>query len=277
MKGINIKYRVFWKFGTIFCAVLYFLGVYGVYLFFRRMVFKRYRTIVLTYHRVRDDNLDLDISVSTRNFREQVDFLKSGFKIVPLTEAINISEDNILQDKDRVAITFDDGYKDNYLNAYPVLKESNLPSCIFLISRGIGSNDDVLGIDEILEMKNGGVHFGGHTRCHKILSQIDTKIAEDEILGCKQDLEKLLSKRVDFFAYPNGKKCDFDGIVKNLVKAAGYKAAFTTENGTIDKSDLFELKRIGIRNCPLFVFKVRVSGLLESKGILFIRKLLRFM
>lgn len=266
------KYRFFWFLGTILSFVLYFSGIVWIFTLIRKRVLKKYISTVLMYHRIRDDNKDLDISVTTRTFDRQMDYLKTHSDVVSLDTLIGNMKKKPSTKMDSFAITFDDGYSDNYSNAYFVLKKYKLPATIFLITREIGKNADMLNVDEIKKMENERITFGSHTANHQVLSKVSEEIATKEIVKSKSDMEAILNKKVKFFAYPKGKKHHFNVVIKTFVKNAGYEAAFTTENGQInEESDLFELKRIGIRNCPLFVFKVRVSGVFESRIIYFIR------
>jgi peptidoglycan/xylan/chitin deacetylase (PgdA/CDA1 family) len=276
MKGIDFKYRFFWQLGTVFGAILYFSGIYWFYLVVRKKFFKRYRTIVLTYHRVRDDTLAPDISVSLKKFREQIDFLRQRFEIISLQDVVNTLGEKLNKGRDRVAITFDDGYKDNYLHAFPILKDFNIPATIFLISQFINNKDEFLNTAEIKEMRKWNISFECHTATHPILSEINPEIARQEIINSKAELESLLNEKILFFTYPKGKRRHLNDFIKGQIKTAGYKAAFTAENDSIEKgSDPFALKRIGIRDCPMFVFKTRVSGIFESKLVYFIRIFLK--
>ena len=272
----EIKYKSLWIVGTVLSSILYFSGIVGFYVLFRRKVLKRYRTIILTYHRIRNDGKDSHISVSTDNFGKQMTYLKKHFNVISLNTLVKNAQERPDTLMDNVAITFDDGYKDNFLNAYPILRKHRLPATIFLISKQVGKKEEILNIDEINIMKRDGIDFGSHTRTHKTLTEIDINTATEEIHNSKTELERLLNEKIDIFAYPRGKRAHFNEDIKAQVKRSGYKAAFTTENGEIDnKADLFELKRIGIRNCPLFVFKARVSGIFESRLVYAARKVLK--
>ena len=271
----KIKYRISWLIGGVLSSILFFSGIVGLYIFPRKRVLRRYRTIILTYHRIRGDGRDPDISVSTKNFERQMAYLKGHFNVISLNTLINSIGKKTERPMDNIAVTFDDGYKDNFLNAYSVLKKHQFPATIFLVSKSVGK-EEMLSIDEINIMKGNGIDFGSHTVTHKVLSKVDVNTATEEIAYSKKKLERLLNQKVEFFAYPRGKRNHFNEQIKALVKESGYRAALTTENGEIDnKSDLFELKRIGIRNCPLFVFKTRVSGIFESRLVYFLRRLLR--
>jgi len=266
-------YTISWQIGSVLCAGIYYSGILFCYECFRKKLLKRYRTHVLMYHRIRNDGRDSDISVSTRNFQKQMQYLKQNLNVVSLNTLVNNIRKGAYIPADRLAITFDDGYKDNFLNAYPVLKKYKLPATIFLISQFVGDSEDMLNTSEITIMKKDNIDFGSHTATHKILAEADLETVSRELIDSKKDIEYILKEKVDFFAYPKGKREHFNNHIKEQVKKVGYRAAFVTENGEITSSDdLFELKRIGIRNYPLFVFQVRLSGLLECRPVYFIRK-----
>lgn len=270
------KYRLFWFIGTILSFILYFSGIAWIFTFIRKRILKKFISTVIMYHRIRNDNKDLDISVTTKTFDRQMKYLKTHFDVASLDTLIDNIKKKTRTKTDSVAITFDDGYKDNYSNAYFILKKCKLPATIFLITGEIGKNDDMLNADEIHKMENERITFGSHTVNHQVLSKVSEEIATKEIVNSRLDLEEIINKKVKFFAYPKGKRYHFNEVIKAFVKNTGYKAAFTTENGQInEESDLFELKRIGIRNCPLFVFKVRVSGIFESRIIYFVRNVFK--
>lgn len=90
-----------------------------------------------------------------------------------------------------------------------------------------------------------GVEIGGHTISHPILTRIDDAAARAEIVGNKQQLEAIIGKPLRLFAYPNGKRdVDFDTRHTQMVREAGYVAAFTTAVGPATRhSDRYEIPR----------------------------------
>jgi peptidoglycan/xylan/chitin deacetylase (PgdA/CDA1 family) len=272
---VETKYRLFWGFATLISFILYFTGIVALYFFWRRRT-NRYIVKVITYHQINDDRNNLSITVSRGNFEKQIKFIKKKFSVVSISEVVNyVKDESIIFNHDTVAITFDDGYMDNFTNAFQVLRSYSLPATIFLVSNAVGS-EGMLNLPEIREMLKNEIAFGSHTVTHPILTEISTQDSENEIKNSKVAIEKILNTKVEFFAYPKGKRKNFNEIIKTLIKNAGYLAALTTENKEVRKNDdLFEMGRIGIRNCPMFVFKTRMSGIFESNLCLFFRNLLK--
>lgn len=273
-KFIELKYRIAWLIGAFIAFVLYFSGIVTLYSYFCRKCLKYSRCVVLMYHRVNNDETSSDITVSVKNFEQQIKYLKENYKVISLDELIEKNKHPFK--RDTIAITFDDGFKDNYTHAYPLLKVYNVPATIFIITSLIGKNDEMLDSEEIWTMQKDGIGFGAHTLTHKVLSEVDRTTAFFEISGSKTALEDMTGERIKYFAYPKGKKRDFTEENMVMVKESGYDAAFCTENGCIrNTSNIFALNRIGIRNCPLFVFKTRVSGIFENRLLYLLRKYLR--
>lgn len=90
------------------------------------------KTIILMYHRVDNRNIDIlpyyaNLRVSLKNFENQMKYLSKNYNVIPLQEFINGNTP-----KKSVILTFDDGYLDNYTNAYSILKKYNLPATFFV-------------------------------------------------------------------------------------------------------------------------------------------------
>lgn len=101
--------------------------------------------------------------------------------------------------------------------------------------------------EEIRGLSESGATFGGHTDSHTILSALPFETAEREIKENKEILENLLDRSLQFFAYPNGGKNDFNNDHKDILKDAGYKAAFSlTQNLSLPHKDPMEISRINV-------------------------------
>lgn len=248
--------------GLVFFSIsAYFLIGYVCYL--RR----NYIAPILMYHAVRSDApRGAGLVVSARSFERQMCFLKERhYNVVPLEEiAAMIKEKKKIPPK-TIAITFDDGYWDNYTYAYPVLKKYNLPATVFLITNEV---DNLVGLGDKLTWENislmqgsGLITFGSHTLSHRVLADIKSEEElRKEIFDSKRVLEEKLNRKVNTFCYPKGV---FNKQVKRLVKEAGYKVAVATSPGrSFPNDDVFALKRLKVseKSGNLFIFWVQISG-----------------
>lgn len=101
--------------------------------------------------------------------------------------------------------------------------------------------------DEARELARRGVELGGHTVSHDILSRLGADGARAEIAGCRAALERGLGAPVESFAYPFGRRWDYDADAKAAARAAGFASATNTHAGTNARtSDPYELKRLMI-------------------------------
>ncbi|MBC8485462.1 MAG: polysaccharide deacetylase family protein, partial [Bacteroidetes bacterium] len=165
--------------------------------------------------------------------------------------------------KDKIILlTFDDGWKDNYTNAFPILKKFSFKAAIFLVYYTIeekGEFQEYLNKKDIFEMQNYGIDFGSHTLTHQELPTLEKQEAKREIVNSKSCLEKLLNKPVISFCYPRG-KVNSDAV--SMVSDAGYELAFTIHPGRNYFDDNFLLlNRIEISgNDSMFDFKKKLAG-----------------
>jgi peptidoglycan/xylan/chitin deacetylase (PgdA/CDA1 family) len=93
---------------------------------------------VLVYHRVHDDDDPMFPAVPVKVFGRQMEILKRRFRVLGLEEALDAMESGGLP-RSAVVVTFDDGYRDNYLHAFPILEAMSIPATIFLATEAIGS------------------------------------------------------------------------------------------------------------------------------------------
>lgn len=107
------------------------------------------------------------------------------------------------------------------------------------------TQDLMLTGDMLATLLVNGIDIGGHTVTHPILARLDDASAQREIEDNKRDLERIIGRAVHLFAYPNGKYgADFDDRHMAMVRAAGYRAAFSTAAGVATRRhDLFQLPR----------------------------------
>lgn len=227
----------------------------GIFYFF---ISPRYVVPILMYHSIESINPPHPNSVNPEAFAKQMDFIQSGgYKVLSFDELIQSIENNQLP-RHSVVVTFDDGYANNYSVAFPLLKEKKIPAMIFITPEQIGQ-PGYLTWDQIKEMERSGISFGSHTVNHTYLPDASPDEQKKQIVESKILIEKALGHPIDYFAYPSG---GFTEAVKEMLKAAGYRAACTTNRGYHrDNKDLYELKRIRAKESdPSFVLWTKLCG-----------------
>ena len=214
------------------------------------------------YHRFGYDTQS-SLFVTPERFNLQMSYLKNkGYDVIPLDELVEGIKNNRGFKHKAVVITIDDGYKDNYIYAYPILKKYDFPATIFIIANFIGNREDFMTWEHIQTMSGNGISFGGHTKNNIYLPSIEKEdILWDELAGCKKVIERKTAIPADYFCYPTG---GFTEQVKAMLKEAGYKGACTTNRGLIEfNKDAYELKRVKITNSDMakpFNFWAKLSG-----------------
>ena len=253
---------------------------------------------ILAYHEICD--LPREISrlhsynVTPSAFREQMDFLyENNYSVIKLEEFISCLTKKEEMPHKSVTITFDDGYKNNYTNALPILRQYNFPATVFLATDYIGSNDifpwldglvghdrDVresfmpMAWDEVVEMSQDNIAFGSHTCSHSNIRLISENVFEEEIKRSKSIIENKINKNVELFSYPFSfpkYRKTYQHIVdatKDTLQNNGFLGACTTIIGTNSlETDPFCLKRIQIKNTDnLFNFKAKIEGTYNWAG-----------
>lgn len=215
--------------------------------------------LILAYHRVNSSGKD-PIAVTVENFQSQMKyFYDKGYTSLTLAEFfMRLAQDNM--PRKTLVLTFDDGYCDNYLFAFPILKHYGFRGTIFLISEYIGTSrpfpmdmdkewdefteeDLPLTWEQVLEMKEYGMEFGSHTCSHRHLDELQEKEMINEIVESKNLIEQKVKSQVKSFCYPSGR---FNNQIKETVIKAGYSAAVVTPIKGQLQEDAYCLKRIGI-------------------------------
>ena len=227
-----------------------------------KLLYRR-KAIILMYHGLREESEKKDDKfVQVDKFRDQLDYLRKNYKIVSLDNIVNEISNGAVPNNS-LAVTFDDGYEDNYRHLLPIAREFGIPVSVFLATDLVG-RENYLSWDEVKQMRESGVSFGAHSLSHPHLSDLN----EREISESKKVVEGKTGVSTGLFSYPYG---EFNPKTADEVKKAGYKAALTTEYGLNDKNtDLFMLKRIPVNDN--YSFRYFVISLFPV-----LRKLSRFL
>jgi len=212
------------------------------------------RVPVLLYHSV--DTSGSVISISPRTFYSQMAHLQGrGYRTLSLHEYVRLLTAEGPAPERAVVITFDDGFKNNYTEAFPILKAFGFSCTIFLATDFVGKicawerhssigDLPMLSWGEIREMQRLGIEFGSHGCSHAHLTHLSESGIKRELIESKSVLERELDKPIRFFCHPYG---DVSELTQQLVRDAGYAGAFgslefSSRNG---KADLYNLKRVG--------------------------------
>nr|MDO8134552.1 polysaccharide deacetylase family protein [Candidatus Njordarchaeum guaymaensis] len=222
----------------------------------------RQEVSVLAYHSVGSNGSFY--TVTLEQFQRHMEYLRRNYEIVSLRDIRDFVEKRKSLPHKCVALTFDDGYYDNYLNVYPYLRKYGLPAAIFVTVGYVHEHmplDDIplkmLGWREIVEMSRNNIDVGAHTVAHPDLCEISLEDARQEIVQSKEQIEKETGSSVDFFAYPRG---SYSNEVVDLVRSSGFSCAFGSEGLIEPGDDPFVLSRVLIDgSVNLILFRARLT------------------
>ena len=225
---------------------------------------------VLLYHSVGeiDPRDNIHTRVSGKAFEEQMTFLdREGYNVTGLDEIIStIKSGETLKEK-TLAVTFDDGYKDNLLLAAPVLRNHGFKMTIFISPCLLGKVKtkrswqkwEYLSKSDVKELASNGYSIGSHSLEHKNLKELKPDEAVREITESKKLLEEIINKEVCGFSFPYGL---YNNRLLDVTKKAGYQFACSTVSGINSALDgnLFSIKRTEISgNDDLDTFKAKLQ------------------
>jgi len=301
--------------------------------------------VILMYHRVSDTAVEPNwLAVTPTNFAQHMRHLRQTYQPMRLLDLIDGIQQRSLPDR-AVAVTFDDGYRDNLTSALPELEANNIPATIFVttsyvdrerepwwdevkhfileplqlpvrlslridrqeyswsthtLKERLNAHQDLENLmrplptyinDKILDhlaqwsnmqrrchpayrtvtsselrelARHPLIDLGAHTITHPILPTLSLDAQFNEIVGSRYSLEKMINRQVHSFAYPNG---DYNEQTRKLVDAAGYKAACTTINGSVQQGDdVFQLRRCAINDWNIGRFKQHMEAFLNDRS-----------
>ena len=198
----------------LFSIVLAFIIVFGgFWVFFGNEVkeeyaeYRRSSAPILLYHAV-GEPVEIEwppsLILSASLFEEHLKYLaQEGYRVVSVAQLTDILRSNGNLEK-VVAMSFDDGYKNNHSDALPLLKKYNAKASFYIVDRDIGKSI-YMNRAQLLDLAGIGMELGSHTINHAPLALIDYKYLPWEVGTAKKRLEeKLIDYKVKGMAYPNG-------------------------------------------------------------------------
>jgi len=273
------------KIKKLIAGLLYFSGINFVY-----NKINPKRLILIGGHSIGDKEknkphyeLYSDLSIDRGFLQEQIEYLlKNGYKFLNF-EAIN----RILADKKEfpqksVVMYFDDGFRDIYLNAYPIFKKYSLPFVVFVSTDLIDQKELPSGVHGKLkhlaeisservfsDWKELGLmsdlaEIGSHGKTHCDFVDLNEKDLKEELSQSIKRIQEEIGIRPIALSYPHGK---YNERAKKIVQEAGFEFAITTKQGFADLKDRFELKKVIIHPTDnLMIFKLKL-GIFYKLGI----------
>jgi peptidoglycan/xylan/chitin deacetylase (PgdA/CDA1 family) len=263
------------------------------YFHFRHRFFQKNQARILMYHCVSDFPREKDIpydNVPPSLFRLHMDILLADhFNVISLGTLAGILKAGEDIPPRTIVVSFDDGYKNNYLNALPILEERRFKASFFVIVGEMGRNEPFnhllwdgksrtyyrdnpesrlpINKAEVREIRELGHDIGSHGMTHRSIGNLSYGEGWKEILRSKAILEETVAAPVSLFSYPFGSRSynDFNPQTEAILRQTGYDAACTAEIGAVSKkSELYQLTRIPVRETDThFRFRQKLMGAFE--------------
>jgi peptidoglycan/xylan/chitin deacetylase (PgdA/CDA1 family) len=205
---------------------------------------------VLMYHRISELPPDAgpllrDLTVHPADFDRQIRYLVQNQYTVltagQVERAVRFGQPLSVK---AVALTLDDGYDDNFTQAFPILRRYGLDGTLFLVTGTVGTTGHVTW-DDARQMLAERMEFGSHSVHHLDLTVLAAADLDRELAQSKEDLEQELAVTIDQIAYPSGQ---YNRRVMERARRAGYEAGWKKGGGWVTPaSDPLMLPRVRVR------------------------------
>jgi peptidoglycan/xylan/chitin deacetylase (PgdA/CDA1 family) len=241
------------------------------------------RVLVLCYHSIHP--VYNHASATPELFDEHVRWLTSHCDIVPFSTVLErVGSDS--GTRPTVAITFDDGYRDNYREALPILRRYGVPATFFITTGLIEGDSSVIGRlhrlwgadpdeieglswEEIFEMRDAGMEIGAHTVNHPNLQHISEDAVVEELSRSKEALENRLGHAVTSLAYPFGvPRRHFSSRTMQLASSCGFLRAAAILYRRVRTTDhAFAIPRLAVTGDSVEMLRAKALGKLDFVGL----------
>ena len=185
--------------------------------------------IILVYHSIepattkKETKMQKHYHILPENFEKQLVYLRdNGYTVISFPALVNAIKNGTGIPKKSVVLTFDDGWKNQYDYAFPLLKKYHMVGTFFIYPAVIG-HGSFMAWKDVLDLDAQGMDVESHSFTHPMLPKItDAKILAHEIADSKKVLEEKLGHSISILAYPYYM---YNQKVEDAVSAAGYAAA----------------------------------------------------
>jgi len=204
---------------------------------------------ILVYHTISKPAKPLpgDIDISPERFEQQLRWLSRWRKVVRLVQTLRTIEKRL------VAITFDDGFRDNLTVALPILEKYSMPMTLFVTAGFIGQ-EGYLSADELRQMsRHPLVTIGAHGLTHPHFNELTREQARFELLESRRMLEQMTGQTVDLMAWPYG---ECNESLEELSDECGYRASWSVWKGTNSRHSLWRVPLGRHDNKARFIAKI---------------------
>lgn len=194
------------------------------------------------------DRYRVDLSVPPDLFAAHLDtIVAEGYTTISLDLLVQHLTRGVPLPEKSVILTFDDGYRDNYDNALPLLVERGMTATFFISTDFIDEGrPEYLTWDMVRAMRDAGMTIGSHGRNHFSLKGRDVDFLVWQALGSRETIAFEVGEPPRFMSYPAG---EYDDLTRDIFQQAHYWAGLTTIQGATHASnDLFQMHRVRVRN-----------------------------
>lgn len=199
---------------------------------------------ILLYHQIAVIEPPSRYYVPPADFQAQMEALRDwGYTAIPISLLVQAITEGAALPPRPVVITFDDGVRNVYENAFPIMRALGFPGVVYLIENAVGAENHMTSA-QILEMTAAGWEVGSHSKTHLNLMENHDQVYR-EVAQSRLDLQSVLGVPVETFAYPYGA---VDAFVMQKTSNYGYRAAVGL--GALSQQgmyNLFYLSRIEVR------------------------------
>jgi peptidoglycan/xylan/chitin deacetylase (PgdA/CDA1 family) len=257
----------------LLARILFYSGIYWLR---KKRLRKRGARVVLVYHRILEGEASTGELVGLSSFERQMAYLRENCTARGVGDLVSADG---AADGLEVLVTFDDGYRDIFTRALPVLEKYEIPAVFFvatdlvfagkLIERSHpeGEPDELFPSGDDLDraIKSPFITIGNHTASHRFVSRLSAAELEGEIASSQKAFSEKTGVTPEVFAYPRGRRQDLSVEIIPVLEKHGIKAAFTMLPGFLEqRTGRYFIPRIGVSHVNNHtLFKVKVLGLLN--------------